>query len=228
VADNIWCSKVKPREWKGLKPEKPVGGIYAVEANCSQEGCTASFRLVLHRMEPPRSCIKKIERHGWAIGNKIKCPEHAGRTKAQKEEEMGAPGHRPGGTGQGVVTAAGAAMAGTSAIAASAAASAGKRLVYQYLEIYYKAQPCPGYTDGYSDAKVAQECGVSAELVRKIREEDFGPLSAPPELVALQDEAAGIVKKAEELETAAHNLRAEGRALLTKIDSLCVKNGWKQ
>jgi hypothetical protein len=232
VADNIWCSKVKPREWKGLKPEKPVGGIYAVEAHCSTPDCGKVFRLELHRMEPPQSCIKKIERQGWRIGNKITCPQHSGRTRPQKEEAMGTDNGRQAGAG----TTRAAALAGTSsgaagvalATAASDAARLGKRMVYQWLEECYSPGPPPGYKDGMTDARVAQECNVSPELVKKIREEDFGPLSAPPELIAVQDQLTAGYAKATEMEREARRFRGDLDQLKAHLADLCVKNGWKQ
>ena len=48
------------------------------------------------------------------------------------------------------------------------------------------------WRNGYSDERVAKETGVAAAQVAKMREEAFGKLKTPPELLALQNDVLAI------------------------------------
>jgi hypothetical protein len=51
------------------------------------------------------------------------------------------------------------------------------------------------YRDGYSDAKISQETGAAEAWVIKRREEEFGPLGAPPEMVAMKLELVALSRE---------------------------------
>lgn len=53
------------------------------------------------------------------------------------------------------------------------------------------------YLDHYSDQRVAQECGVPAQMVREMRDAWLGPIKTVPELDALQADLAALRKRAD-------------------------------
>jgi hypothetical protein len=67
----------------------------------------------------------------------------------------------------------------------TAAAKRVKRLVFQCLEDAYD-DIGKRYRDGHSDQTVAEATQAAIEFVRQVLEEDFDPLSAPPEILAFE------------------------------------------
>jgi len=60
--------------------------------------------------------------------------------------------------------------------------------------------PTGRYEAGWSDAKIAEETGLSAQFVAEIREAHCGPLRGDPEVDALKSEVATIKAMLNEVE----------------------------
>lgn len=104
----------------------------------------------------------------------------------------------------------------------SDAAKRAKRMVYQALEDYYDDTK-KAYRPGYSDESIAKETGAALDFVRRIREEDFGPLGVPPELQTLIDHAASL---REEIGTAFASYQSRLDSFNSRITTLCRAQGW--
>lgn len=116
------------------------------------------------------------------------------------------------------------------------------RAVMGWLEEAYNEEQ-RRYRDGFSDETIAKETGASAQYVAKCREDYFGPLAVPDDLVALQKalkalddklhESDAQVRRAIKVVTDTHQkqmqtLRAEQQSIRDKIEALVAKNGWHQ
>lgn len=171
----------------------------------------------------PDQVAKKMLSKGWTFGRHLLCPDHRrnerikpAKPKSPKQGETIAMPAEANGHGS---TAAPAAIKPEPSDAARKA----KRLIYQALEDYYDDTK-KAYRPGWSDVKIARELDVSPEFVRTIREESFGPISAPPELADLMAEAATIRADFAEYAKVADERFA---AIHRKISDLCQRNGWQ-
>lgn len=115
-------------------------------------------------------------------------------------------------------------MAGAAQAPAIPSPAAGKALVDLYVtleDVYLRDRKA--YKDGYDDARVARELGLSPDLVAKRREQDFGPLVRDTTLEDLRAEANALghlhgVIRQQIQETHANLMTLDGRfADLQKI-----------
>lgn len=105
-------------------------------------------------------------------------------------------------------------------------ARAAKRDAMESLTLSFKLAPdgkTGTYSDGYSDAKIAKETGLSEKAVGDLREEFFGPLGMPDELGIIQAELAHAKRNGAE-KMAAHE--AEIARIERRFSALCGKMGW--
>jgi len=186
-------------EWQGVEAAM-TGSRYTFNLICAQ--CGAKSTITDSRRLPPEAVCSRFHRQGWVTGGRPMCPSCASSKRPRlvidnlkfvEAEEMSA---------EKVIEDA----------ATSEAAKKAKRLIYFALEDYYD-DVAKRYKDGRSDKSVAAEIGVAEAFVKKIREEDFGPLSEPDEVAKLRADLSA--------------LSSEIGKLTTKLNDLCVKNGWR-
>lgn len=104
---------------------------------------------------------------------------------------------------------------------------ADKRIIFNKLEEVYGDEHS-GYTNGWSDQKVASDLGVPVDWVRTLRDENFGPEGHSPEAKAVFDETRKLLEtmraereklqgKASEMIAAATKIAAEADRLERKL-----------
>ncbi len=170
---------------------------------------------------PPDKIARQLRNMGWVLGNnRATCPEHGKKEKPVTEPKTLAEQLEPA----------------VSTAQRSDAAKRAKRMIYMALEDYYDdAKHC--YKQGQSDAKIADDHGVSVEFVRKIREEDFGPLAEPAEITEFRQSVRKLDQRLDTLTREEANVRegfdaavASLRSDIADINSdlmrLTRKNGW--
>lgn len=102
-----------------------------------------------------------------------------------------------------------------------------KRIIFSKLEQVYGDEHT-GYSNGWSDQKVASDLGVAVDWVRTLRDENFGPEGHSPEakvvfeetrklLDEVRAEREKLVVKANELTAAASKLALEADRLERKL-----------
>lgn len=176
--------------------------------------CAKGKHVVDIKVRPglsPDGVVKSMLNHGWTCGSNPVCPEHSRKPRkpnpapiVQKDvPEM-------------------ATAPDTVKPQPSDAAKRAKRLVYQALEDYYDDTK-KAYRPGHSDDSIAKETSAALEFVRKIREEDFGPLGVPPELQILIDHAASLRR---EMTEAFASYQSRIDSFNTRIATLCRTQGW--
>lgn len=185
-------------------------------------GETIEVNFARSRM-PPVPIRNKVLQQGWRLtGKKAICPS------CQKPEEKPSMVDNP-------VTA-------LPSVSQTPDARKVHRAVMGWLEEAYNEDQ-RRYHDGFSDETVAKETGASVQYVAKCREDYFGPLAVPEDLIAIQKalkalddklhEADSQARRAVKTITEAHvkkmeTLRAEQQAIRDKLETLVVKNGWHQ
>lgn len=135
-------------------------------------------------MMPAAGIIKTLNKRGWKISkSRCLCPKHAAaKPKGQEMTQMAealkaAQGQKP------VLTAL--------TTAASPNAKQAKRDALRWLDESFDTV-AGRYKDGMSDAKIAEETGLSVKAVADLRAEFGYDLRTPPEIVAMQGEAEAI------------------------------------
>lgn len=98
-----------------------------------------------------------------------------------------------------------------------AARQAKKLLFLELMDHYDDANQC--YKGGKTDAILAKSLDISEQLVRQVREADFGPLKEPQEIRELRDRATA-------LNAQALSFAAEAKDLHVKLNAVCKANGW--
>lgn len=201
----------------------------------------------------PEAVAKKLMREGWSVGSRLKCPNKP--TKEKRKDDSVDKETRAIGMG-GASSRAIAAAAPLQQLAndpdeivgvlvvevspekqeepsPSQAAGRARRLVYMALEDYYD-EGKKAYKPGHSDAITAKECNVSEELVRKIREESYGPLAEPSEIAGFRAELAAAKEALDQTARTAHaQVKVAADAYCKAIESverrlsvMAKKNGW--
>jgi hypothetical protein len=157
-------------------------------------GAQSEWRLA-GRMPPAEIIQKHFIQQGWRLDRHAAlCPACQQKRKPIMEKQKAA-----------------APLSLALASHPSEAARAAKKLVFMALMDYYD-EAAKAYKPGHSDAKIATECGVAEDFVRKLREADFGPLAAPSELQALHAEVIAQRKHLDEVEA--------------RMMQACRRNGW--
>lgn len=156
---------------------------------------------------PPDVVAKRMLGAGWTIGTALICPEHTRKSKKKQEETA--------------MAANGTAIA-ASAPARSDEAKRAHRLVMQALEDYYD-EANKRYRPSYTDARIAEETGAAEAHVKKTREEFFGPLGEPAELVAVKAELAALEHA---FTKTIGSFNEQLNAAKDRVARICKLNGW--
>lgn len=155
------------------------------EISCTVPGCTNTMSTpVSVSMKPASVVMNMAKKKGWTItGNRYKnriCPNHQKETtmvtqltKPKEKDEVAVP---------------------------SEAARAKRREVFFEIDSAYQGK---AYKSGFSDAKIADKCKVSLNMVQMIREENFGPAGHDTKIVELQGLIAAFELRINEIETKA-------------------------
>lgn len=131
------------------------------------------------KLMPANGIYKALQQRGWKFpGARSICPEHANNNR--KESNV-----RP------IEMALTKALQSKPAPVASPPAKHAKRDALRWLdESFDTVKGC--YKGDMSDQKIADETGLSVKAIVELRAEFGYDLKTPPEIVAMQEEAAGI------------------------------------
>lgn len=176
--------------------------------------CRKGRHVVDVKVKPglaPDGVVKHMLNHGWTCGTNPVCPEHSRKPRKSNHQPQHAQKDAPA-----------MATAPDTKPQPTDAAKRAKRMVYQALEDYYDDTK-KAYRPGHSDDTIAKETGASLDFVRKIREEDFGPLGIPPELQTLIDHVASLRS---EITTACSSYQVRIDSINSRIATLCRSQGW--
>lgn len=158
----------------------------------------------------PEAIAKKLLHEGWRVGHRLTCPD------ARKKKEAPMPNDLRDSTSSAAL------IVGNSS--PTPAAGRARRLVYMALEEYYD-EAKKAYKPGHSDANIAKECGVAEALVKTIREESYGPLAVPSDLIGIKQEIDRLTREAK---ASGDAFQQEVTRLLTRLDNLVRKNNWAE
>ena len=156
----------------------------------------------------PNGVAKAMLAKGWTIGSRLICPDcKPSKVKPEKTEmpELVAPK-----------------TLAPCAPPPSDAAKKAQRMVYMALEDYYD-EPKKRYKTGYDDAKVAADTGAAIAFVTKTRDEFYGPLGEPSELLEVRQEFSDIRREMKGYDEAFSQRIA---AAESKMNRVCIKHGW--
>ena len=195
---------------------------------------------------PPNSnpdfVAKKMLNSGWTIGRKLTCPKHQRKKKSPRAVKGGHAraasltqerrseiakeaaakrwsNHQPKPieeTKEEKPT-----MSEEKAEQSPAAKRAFRYLMMELEDSYNDATQ--SYAPGKSDKSIAAELKISEEFVIKTREEHFGPLGMPSELIDLRKEIS-VAQSRAAADMASHQTLLE--KIERRLDAICHKNGW--
>lgn len=188
---------------------------------------TARFEIGRNHL-PADVIVKKMRQKNWACGRRLYCPDHnpAERNvkritreitnQLQENREM-----------------AGAEAANYAEVPPSPTseqAREARRMCHMMIEDKFDiVKGC--YKDGYTDKKIADECGVSEHWVTRRRDEEFGPLKEPPEIEQARAELdaleARLQQHQRECATFAENMQRDITAHRARLAGLVRANSWK-
>jgi hypothetical protein len=178
-----WKVETHGRSVKG----KEGGGIVATLA-CEHRDCSTTETIPFRQLCGSVDMDRKFQQRGWAV-DPAKCPAHNRRNHQTPKETP-------------VATAA----------KTSPAAIAAQARMFGLLQTHFDVERgC--YGGGYSDAKIADECGLAPDLVAGVRAQAFGDLKEPAEIAQLASDiealSALIDEQVAPLRTELANLRSK-------------------
>lgn len=147
---------------------------------------------------PPEVVAKKMLQAGWTVGRKLVCPLHTRKPKPKAANELEE------------IEVAQPATNNVAPVQTSEQVREARRMAHMMLEEQFDI-PKGCFKGGYTDKRIADECGVSEQWVKQRREEEFGPLKTPPEIAQASEELA-------RMEETATNLRAHCLAVCDDLD----------
>ena len=155
---------------------------------------------------PDEAVAQRARAAGWVLGSRVRhdrCPRC--ESNAKKEKTMSETKDKP---------------------APTPAASKRITALYMMLEDHYDRE-AKCYRNGQSDERIAKELSLSVELVVKRREQDFGPLVAPPCAVTPEVKAAlaAMRWRVTEAEKALDTLNAELATVRAHLNDLAQLMG---
>lgn len=159
------------------------------------------------RILPDKEITKKLEAKGWEIASNGAdiCPACLKQQKEQRKTIA---------MNKNVIAMQPAAAANS----VRAPSRDDQRIIFEKLgEVYYNE--ATGYTQGWSDQKVATDLGVPRKWVEDIREQFFGPIGTNPEMSA-------FVKEYEEVIAVAKPALDDARRLRDEVDKLVASPVW--
>jgi len=151
----------------------------------------------------PELLKRMMSMRGWLIPKKRgknTCPKCVAKFRSIKKREQGVVNKKSGG-----LTIVSSKDEGKN----SPADFKIQRQVSGLLETYYN-EDAECYREGYTDAKIGEEIGVSEQFVTRFRTEAFGPLKCPNELSTL-------VKDIEDMEGFLDDLKTRVMAAVSKF-----------
>jgi hypothetical protein len=199
----------KSHSWKDAKHGRHVGsepsGQVVATLTCSR--CPATTTVRFRQLCNAEEMDRKFAQQGWSL-DPAKCPAHNRRNhcpRPTKETKMPAETATPAPTFS----------------APTPAAIAAQAKMFSLLQTHF--DPDTGvYGSGYTDAKIAEECRLSVELVAGVRKQAFGELKVPTEVAQLTADIEAL--EALLTETVAP-IQTELSALKTRVRECCKKFG---
>lgn len=178
-----------------------VGGGLLLKLWC--EGCKQEHdALNTGTQMNPQAYASLLRSRGWRIGKHNLCPDYQ---KVRRPSVINSPPLR-------VVESP------TQSLNSTDKAREAKRLAIMSLEDYFDI-PSGSYRAGKSDAIIGKDCGLAEAAVAKLREEVYGPLKPPSELLELHQ---AVTKAKTEIE----RLRTEIGSYAHRLTGLAKKQGW--
>jgi len=169
----------------------------------------------------PEGLRRKLETEGWRLARPRHCPT-CNAAKPQPKEKKPV-------TEQPKLAVVPTPPAPPAAPSPTDAARAVRRAVLQWLDEAYDVDKS-NYRAGVTDASIAKETGAAAALVKQLREENYGPLSIPPEIAELAADLEALRRDTREEQgrhdSAMSALNGRAVTLDDKIKRLASKNGW--
>lgn len=188
-------SKIPAREWRGLVPAFE-GGRLKVAMTCHLCGTTDHWTAA--QMVGPQTALPKVIQMGWRADGKVTCPACIA-AKRKKPEGKVVP--------MKLVTPV--ATAGEVDLDQM---KKHKRLVILALEDYFD-EAARRYREGKTDKVIAEELDLSEAFVAKVREEFYGAIAEPEEIVWFRTQIATCLQACADLER--------------QLEVMCKRNGWR-
>lgn len=143
---------------------RPGVGGQSITANLTCSSCPKNGSIGLRVMMPPEQIDQKFKQAGWRL-DPHRCPDCIRKAAQSKGKPM--------------------------ASNPSPAAVKAQAKMFSLLSQHFT--PDDGrYAKGWSDKKIADETGVSVEMVAAVRSEAFGELKEPSEIQALRQEITAL------------------------------------
>lgn len=213
---NGWINDIHREIGRGIRQVRADHGI-ALVIPCAGE-CGDEHVETFDKKLPVEIVRKKLMQRGWNLAKQPICSPCSNKAKEQREPKP-------------------MATAPVTPPDRSDAAKKAKRMIYMALEDYYD-EAKKTYRPGHTDASISEATGASVEFVKRIREEDFGPLAEPGEIVEFRATIAAFGERIGNFETDARTLKGalditaeqlrSGLANLTaQIDRIAKRNGWQ-
>jgi hypothetical protein len=180
--------------------------------------CAQVVTFATPKVMSPEGLRRKLEAEGWRIDRRRHCPE-CNAVKPHKEEK---PVTDKAQLASSAAPRALSVVPPTAAGAPTDAARAVRRAVIQWLEEAYNVER-QAYQAGVTDESIAKETGAALALVKQLREENYGPLAVPPELV---EELASLQRQVGDMETLLSALKGQATATHQKLVRVAQKHGW--
>lgn len=212
IAERAARPPVKPKEKRVSSTQHPwtlgrhgrhvtskQGGGVVATLTCSR--CPTTEVIEFRQLADPDAMDRKFAQKGWSL-DPARCPTHNRRNHQPRTKE----------------TAMATAPAAT---APSPAAIAAQAKMFSLLQNHFDADEGV-YGCGYSDARIAEECRLSVELVAGVRAQAFGALRVPSEVAQLQ---ADITALESLLAETVAPIQSELRSLKQRVAECCKKFG---
>jgi hypothetical protein len=188
---------------------------------CASDGCGFEAEVIDRTRTgmAPDVVEKNFKRKGWEVGVNEKhdfCPACVEQRRLERRARRA-----PQATALKLVSTQGESMPQV-AVTVDAPRKMGfddRRIILAKLQDVYLNETS-GYQSPWTDAKVATDLGVPQAWVEELREQNFGPAADNQEIRAMLDRVEINAKEAKNLLHEAKAVRAEGAALVERINSL--------
>ncbi len=194
----------------------PRGGPRCGRMICSECGDVGTVNFT--SLPPPEMLDKKFSQKGWELDPNV-CPtcivkrKKAKATAKKEQQKMTTANATPGTLSDNPVL---------KAVSADTHKATAK--MHQMLSVHFDADE-GRYSEGWDDARVSKESGISLTHVTEVRNIAYGELKEPEEITLLRKEIKSLNDLIGETLVAAQK---EVNALNKRVAELCVKLGVKQ
>lgn len=227
-----------------VKSVPAPGGLRRPMAIAACHGCGAEKQLPVYGpANNPEKIQTMFRQDGWEFdawnARGIVCPQCQQKRRERRHGDSGAKGLPPSTTGAEIVkltasTTASATpkpptpiavpVAPVPAEATRAELTVEERSKVRDMLVGTFDERLGQYSEGWSDARVARECGgLLPKLVADLREVAFGPLKSIAELDVLHTELKALAERDDALDTKARALEAEAAKLRRDRNDLAEK-----